>query len=126
MCSSSSECRASVDFTQAPRRALDDIEDLVAERLNEPLGIDGTDAADHAGGEVFLHALDRGRLRGLQKLRPELQPMRPVVLPDAARRHPFPGRYGSRMAKDGHQVSLSAHLHAQDAKSILLVVKGHP
>ena len=30
------------------------------------------------------------------------------------------------MAKDGHQVLLPPHFHAQDAKSILLVVKGHP
>src|SRR5208337_1376945 len=35
-----------VDLAQALRRSLDDIEDLVGERLNEPLGIDGADATD--------------------------------------------------------------------------------
>ena len=105
---------------------LDDIEDLVAERLNEPFGIDGADAADHAGGEVFLHALDRGRLRGLQELRPELQPMRAVILPGPARRHPFAGRDRRRMAKGGDEILLAAHFHAEHAKAVLLVVEGHP
>ena len=115
-----------VDLAQALRRTLDDIEDLVAERLNEPFGIDGADAADHARGEVFLHALDRGRLRGFQELRPELQPVRAVILPGPARRHPFAGRDRRRMAKDGDQVLLPAHFHAEHAKAVLLVVKGHP
>ena len=115
-----------VDLAQAPRRTLDDIEDLVAERLNEPFGIDRADASDHARGEVFLHALDRGRLRGFQELRPELQPVRAVILPGPARRHPFAGRDRRRMAKDGDQVLLPAHFHAQHAKAVLLVVKGHP
>jgi hypothetical protein len=37
-----------VHFAQAPWRALDDIEDLVAEGLNKPFRIDRADAPDHA------------------------------------------------------------------------------
>ena len=115
-----------VDFAQALRRTLDDIENLVAERLNKPFGIDRPDAADHAGGQVLLHTLDRSRLCRFQELRPELQPMRAVILPAPARRHPFAGRDRGRMTKDGYQVLLSAHFHAEHAKTVLLVVKGHP
>src|SRR5271165_2483058 len=95
-----------LDLAQTPRRGLDDIEDFVAERLNKPLGIDRADASDHARGKVFLHALDRGGLRGFQKLRAKLEPVRSVILPGSARRYPFASRDRGRMAEDGDEILL--------------------
>ena len=66
-------------------RRLDDVEHLVAERADQLLGVDRADAADHAGGEIFLHAVGRGRRRGAQKPRLELLAVGAVVDPFARR-----------------------------------------
>ena len=116
----------SVHLAQASGCSLDDIEDFVAKGLKQALGVDGADAADHAGGEVFLHALDRGWLRRFEKLRPELQSVGAVVLPAPACRHPFAGRDRRSVTDGGDEVLMAAGFHAEHAKSVLLVVKGHP
>ena len=75
-----------------PRRlGLDDVEDLLTERLDQLLGIDRTDAADHAGAQVLLDAIDRCRRRRAQEARLELLPVDAVVDPFARGGHPFPG-----------------------------------
>ena len=48
------------------------------------LRVDRADAADHAGAEILLDALERGRRARLQEGGPELQAMRAVVDPAAA------------------------------------------
>ncbi len=83
-------------------------------------------AKAHAGGEVFLHALDRGWRRGFEKLRPKLQPVGPVVLPATARRHPFAGRNRRGVADGGHKVLMAAGFYPQNAEAVLLVVEGYP
>jgi hypothetical protein len=39
---------------------LDHVEDLVAKSPDQLPGVDRSDAADHAGREILLDALDRG------------------------------------------------------------------
>ena len=51
---------------------LDNVENILAERLHETLGIDGANAADHAGAEIFLDAFNDGRSRGLEEMCLEL------------------------------------------------------
>ena len=113
-------------LAQAAGGGLDDIEDFVAEGLHQAFGVDGADAADHAGGEVFLHALDRGWRRGFEELRPELQSMGPVVLPAAAGRHPLPSRDRRSVTDGGDEILMAAGFHAKHAEAVLLVVEGHP
>src|ERR1019366_2467828 len=68
--------------------SLDDIEDLLAERLDHLLGVDRTDATDHAGAEVFLDAVNRRRGRRAQKARLELLAMGVIVDPFPRSRNP--------------------------------------
>jgi hypothetical protein len=46
-----------LDLLKAIRLGFDHVEDLVAERLHELLGIDRADATDHSRGQVFFDAL---------------------------------------------------------------------
>ena len=45
------------DLAKPARLVLDNFEDFVSERLDQPFRIDRSDAADHAGGEVFLYPI---------------------------------------------------------------------
>ena len=47
------------DLAQPLGCGLDDVEDVFPEGLYQALGIDRSNAADHAGAEVFLDAVDR-------------------------------------------------------------------
>ena len=49
---------------------LDDVEDLLPERLDHLLGVDRPDAADHSRAQILLDPVDRARRRGLEKLAP--------------------------------------------------------
>ena len=62
---------------------LDDVEDLLPEGLDHLLGIDGPDAPDHPGAEIFLDPVDRTRRRGLEKPRLELLPVGAIIDPFA-------------------------------------------
>ena len=86
----------------------------------------GTDAAHHAGAEVFLDALGRGRRGRLQRIGLELQAMRAIGEPDADGMDEFAGRDESGMADDGDKIAPPARLHLQDGETIFLVVKRHP
>src|SRR5436309_8488370 len=46
-----------IDLAQTLRRRLDYVEDLLAERPHELLGVNGTHAPDHAGREVLFDAV---------------------------------------------------------------------
>ena len=52
------------DLLQAFGRLLDGVEHGRTERLHQLLGIDRADALDHAGAEIALDALQRGRRCG--------------------------------------------------------------
>ncbi len=114
------------DLAQSFRCRFDDFEDLLTESLDEAFGVNGADPPDHARGEVFLDALDGGGRRRLEKFRPELEAMRPVVVPGPARGQPFARRDRCRMANRRDHVPVAAGLDPQDAKAVLLIVEGHP
>ena len=59
-----------IDLTHPIGLGLDDVEHLLAEGLDHLPGIDRADAADHAGGEIRLDALDRTRRRGAHEIAP--------------------------------------------------------
>ena len=68
-------------LAQAFRLGLDDVEHLLAERPDKLAGVDRADAPDHAGAEILLDALDRGRLGCADEARLELLTMGAVVDP---------------------------------------------
>jgi hypothetical protein len=47
-----------LDLAQAVGSSFDHVKDLLAKSVDKLLGVDRTNAADHAGGEVFLDAID--------------------------------------------------------------------
>ena len=112
-------------LAQPLRRLLDEVEHRLAERAHQLLGVDRADAADHAGAEVLLDALQRRRRGRLQERRLELQAVGAVVDPGAAHLHPLAGGDAGGMADDGDQVPLAARLDPQHAEPALGVVEGH-
>src|SRR5208283_1170380 len=84
--------------------SLDDVEDPLPEGLDHLLGVDRSDAADHAGAQVFLDSVDRTWRRGLEKARPELLTVGAIVDPFAGCGDPLPGRDDGGVADDGHQI----------------------
>ena len=111
-------------LAQPFRLGLDDIEDLLAERPHQLAGIDRADAPDHAGAEILLDALDRGRLGGAHEARLELLTVGAVVDPLARGGDPLPRSHHGGMADHGHQVTMPPRLRPQDAEAVLQVVEG--
>ena len=111
-------------LAQAPRLLLDDVEHGFAKGAHEFLGIDGADATDHAGAEVFLGPFDRGWRRRLEKRGSELDAVGAVVDPASARLDELAGRDHRGVADDGDQVALTTGLHLQNAEPGLVVVEG--
>src|SRR6266446_10562962 len=68
-----------VDLTQSVRPRLNNVEHLVAEGAQELLGVGRADAPDHAGREVLLDAIGRGRGRCAQERRFELLAVCPII-----------------------------------------------
>ena len=91
----------------------------LAEGPDQLLGVDRADAADHAGAEILLDALDRGRRRGPQEARPELLAVGAVVDPFARRGDPLAGGDRRGMADDGDQVAVAARLDPEHAEAVL-------
>src|SRR5215471_19689715 len=80
-----------VTSTQAAGLLLDDVEHGFTKGTHQLLGIDGSDAADHAGAEIFLDAPDCRRCRSLEKRGFELDAVCAVVYPGPARLHKLAG-----------------------------------
>ena len=115
-----------VNLTQPIRLGLDDVEHLLAEHPDHLLRVDRADAADHAGGEVFLDAIDRRRRRGADETGLELLTVGAVVDPFTRRGDPFPGGDRGGVTHDGDQITVTARLRAQDAEAVFGVVERHP
>ena len=108
-------------LAQALRSALDDVEHLLAEAADQLLRVDRADAADHAGAEIALDPLGRGRRRGLQEPRLELLAVGAVVAPFAGGGDPLAGG----VTDDGDEVAMPARLHPH-GEAALRIVERHP
>ena len=113
-----------VDLAQAFGLRLDDVEHLLAEGAHQLLGVDRPDAADHAGAEVFLDAVERGRCRGLQELRLELLAMGAVIDPFARCGDPLAGGDHRGVPDHGDEFAVAARLDPQNAEAVLVIVVG--
>jgi hypothetical protein len=113
-----------VDFAQPLRRRFNDVEHLLAERPHELLGIDGPHAADHAGREVPLNAIGRGRGRCAQETSSELLAVGAIIHPIARCRDPFSSRNNCGVTHHGHDIPMPKHLGAQNAETVLGIVVG--
>jgi hypothetical protein len=115
-----------VHLAQPLGLGLDDVEDSLAELLDQALRVDRADAADHARAEVSLDALDRRRRRRPEEARPELLAMGAVVRPFTGGSDPLPGGDRGRVADHRDQVAVAAGLDAEDADAVPRVVVGDP
>ena len=102
---------------------LDDVEHGFAEGPHQLLRVHRPDASDHPRAEIFLDPLNCCRCRSLEERGSELDSVRAVVDPAAARLDELAGRDHRGMAKDRDQVALPAGFDAQDAEAVLLVVE---
>ena len=105
---------------------LDHLEHRLTECTHQLLGVDRADAADHAGAEVLLDALQRGRRRRLEERGLELEAVGAIVDPAAAHLDPLAGRDHGGVADDGDQIALTAGLDPQHAEAAFGVVECHP
>jgi hypothetical protein len=82
------------------------------EGADELLGVGRTDASDHAGGEVLLDSIGRGRGR-------KLLAVCAIVDPFAGRCDPLMGCNGGRMTDNGHDIPMPPRRDPDNAKAIL-------
>jgi hypothetical protein len=106
-----------VDLEQTLWRALDDVEDSLAEGGDQPTGKMRPNALDHTRAKVALDALDGGGGHHLQKAGAELQPVVAMLLPLPARLDALAGMDLGRRPQHRHEVLVAAHLDAQHAKA---------
>jgi hypothetical protein len=112
-------CRRRRHLAQATRHLLYDVEYGFAERANQLLRVDRSDATDHAGAEVLLDAFNCGRRGRLEEGGAELHAMGTVVDPGSAGLNELTGRNHCSMADERNQIALASGLDAQHTKSVL-------
>ena len=112
---------------QQPLRGfLDDGEDVLAESLHQHLGEMGADPLDHAGTEVLLDALQGARRDVFQVGCLELEPVGPVVMPDAHALDELAGGDGGGAPDYRNQFPMPLDLDPEHAEAGLLAVEGNP
>src|SRR5215471_20875717 len=110
--------------SQATRLLLDDVEHGFAKGAHELFRIDRPDAADHAGAQVLLDALDRRRCRSLEKRGFELDAVRAVVDPGPARLDELAGGDHRGMSDEGNEIALATGFDPQNAEAVVGVMEG--
>src|SRR5258705_6685165 len=88
-------------------------------------GVDWSNAAYHARAEVFLDAVERRRLRGLQKLRLKLLAVGAIVDPLARRCNPLSGGDDRSMPDHRDQFPVPTGFDPQNTKAGFIVVERH-
>ena len=88
----------------------------------EFLGIDRTNAPDHARGKVLLDAFDRSGRGGLEEAGLELLAMSAVVHPVAGGCNPLAGGNCSGMANNGDQLTVATRLDPDDTIAVLRIL----
>ena len=111
---------------QALGALLDRVQRALGEGSDQLLGVDRPDALDHAGAQVALDALERGRRGGAQEGSLELEPVGPVVDPRAGGVDELAGADRGGGTEHGDQIALAADLDPQHAEAAVRVVEGHP
>src|SRR5262249_53902182 len=71
------------EFSETVRGLLNHLKDLLAKGLGQCAGKVGPDAFDHPGAEIFFNAFQRAGWDDAERLRLELEPMRPISDPPA-------------------------------------------
>ena len=115
-----------VHLPQALGALLDRVEHALGERLDQLLGVDRSDALDHAGAQVPLDALERGRRGSAQEGGLELEPVGPVVHPRAGGVDELAGGDRGGSTEHGDQIALAADLDPQHAEAAVRVMERHP
>ncbi len=113
-------------LAQPVRAALDDLEHLVAEGLDQLAGQRPADALDHARAEVGLDAFERARRHDAQGLRAELEAEARIGLPAAVGADHLAGRHRRACADHGRRLALVRELDPEHAEAAVGIVEHHP
>ncbi len=106
--------------------ALDDVEGLLLEPLDDPLGHDRADPLDQPRAEVFLDPGDRGGDGAFAEDDLELLAVLGMAAPFALHREDLAGGGVDDMADDGDQFLAAVDLHPGDGEAVLVVGVGDP
>src|SRR6185503_16065544 len=114
------------DITRQPIRVfrhlcLDRIKYPLAESPHKLFGVDGADASDHAGAQVFLDPVDRRWRGGAHEARLELLAMGMVVDPFAGCSDPLTSRNGRGMPNDRYQFAVPSCLDPENAEAVVVI-----
>src|SRR5437868_15405977 len=82
------------DILQPGRLLLDNIENFLAEFMDQLFGISWPDAFDHAAAQIFLDAFFGSRSCAGERVGAELEAELAVALPASLRRQPFARGHG--------------------------------
>ena len=114
------------DLAQPLGLALDHLEHAGAEGLDQLAGHRPADALDHAGAEIGLDALERGRRHHAQDLGAKLQAEARVGLPLAQGAHDLAGGDPWALADHGRGLALIGELDPEHAKPGLGIMEDDP
>ena len=110
-------------LAQPLRLGLDDIEYLLAKRIDHLFGVDRPDAADHPGAEIFLDAIDGGRRGRAHEARFELLAMGVIVDPFARCRNPLACGDDGSVTDDRDKIAMATGLCPQNTKPVIAVME---
>src|SRR5205823_170648 len=114
-----------VEVGQTLRGLLNDIKHLLAKGLDQLFGKVRPDAFDHPRAEILFDAFQRTRWDDPERLRLKLQPVRPIVHPDALPLNVLARGDRRRHADDSDQIAVTTDLDPEDADAGLFSMERH-
>src|ERR1035441_6237044 len=104
----------------------DHVQDPCTEVFDQLLCQNGADSFHEAAGQIPFNALIRCWRNRFQDRGLELKTVLLIPDPPSLCGQPLPRTHRRQGAEDGHQISLSANLHAKHSEPALLVEEGDP
>src|ERR1044071_2218117 len=111
----------SLDFLQPPGIGFDDIEDFLAEFLDQLFCVSGADSFDHAAAEILFDAFAGRGCRSLEQLGFEMHPELAIANPTALSREPFSGIYRGKRPDHRDFIPVTARPDFEHCKAVLFI-----
>ena len=114
-----------VEVGQTLRCLLNNIKDLLAKGLDQLFGEVRSNTFDHPRAEILFDAFEGTRRDDAERLRLKLQPVRPIVHPDALPLNVLAWGNGRCSAYNGDQVAVPTDFDPEDAEAGLFTMERH-